>query len=467
MALLFFVLKEAMPQASPKILPLPDSAAVHLGQAISYPTIAYMNRLQDSSAFKEFGSFLIRAYPLIHQYCERTVISQYSYIYKWQGKNSNLEPYIFMAHQDVVPVEDSDSAWTKLAFSGKLVNDTIWGRGTVDDKGSLISIMEAAEQLLAQKFTPERTIYFCFGHDEEAGGMNGARLIVEWFKSNNIRAELVLDEGLEIIEKNYAPLKVPVALIGVGEKGYASFELSVNKPGGHSSTPEKETAIDILNKALIRLYKNPMKARLVPTLKDFFKRVKPYLPPGMRFAVSNLWFLKRQFISKMEGNKGTNAAIRTTIVTTIMNSGVKDNVIPAVARATVNSRILPGETVADVEAHIRKSLRDDRVRIKPYPNNWDPSQPLTSTKHTSFLKVEALIKELVPTAVTAPMIVIGATDSRFYRSISNGVINFLPVIDSQGFHGLYEHRAVKDLQRMITFYSLLIQKSGESLNTAH
>lgn len=210
-----------------------------------------------------------------------------------------------------------------------------------------------------------------------------------------------------------------------------------------------------------------MNARIIPTLKDFFKRVKPYLPGGMRFAVSNLWFLKRQFIAKMEGNKGTNAAIRTTIVTTIMNSGVKDNVIPAVAKATVNSRILPGETVADVEAHIRKKLRDDRVQIKPYPNNWDPSHPLTSTKHASFLKVEALIKELVPTAVTAPMIVIGATDSRFFRAISNGVVNFLPVIDSQGFHGLYEHRAVKDLQRMITFYSLLIQKSGESLSTAH
>jgi len=442
---------------------LPDSAAVHLGQAIRYPTIAFSDGLEDSTVFREFGLFLVNSYPLVSQKLERVVINQFSYIYKWQGKNSGLEPYILMAHQDVVPVEDSDSGWTKLAFSGALIGDTIWGRGAVDDKGSLISIMEAAEQLLQQGFQPERTIYFCFGHDEEAGGVNGARAIAEWFKSKQIRAEMVLDEGLEIIEKNYRPLKRPVALIGVGEKGYASFELSVNKPGGHSATPEKETAIDILNKALVKLHKNPMNARLTPTIRVFFKRVKPYLPLAMRFAVSNLWFLKRQFLQKMEGNKGTNAAIRTTIVTTIMNSGVKDNVIVAIAKATVNCRILPGETVDDVKAHIRKQLRDRRVKIKPYPNNFNPSDPLTSITHPSFLKIERLVKELVPEAVTAPMFVIGATDSRYFRPISNGVINFLPVIDSQGFHGLYEHRAIEDLQRMISFYSLLIQKSGEAV----
>ncbi len=440
---------------------MPDSAAVHLGQAIRYPTITYPGRLEDSTVFRDFGLFLVSTYPLVNQKLQRIVINEFSYIYMWQGKNPGLEPYIFMAHQDVVPVEDSDSVWTKLAFSGALIRDTIWGRGTVDDKSSLISIMEAAEQLLQKGFQPDRTIFFCFGHDEEVGGLNGAKAIAEWFKSKQIRAEMVLDEGLEIIEKNYAPLKRPVALIGVGEKGYVSFELSVNKPGGHSATPDKETAIDILNKALVRLHKHPMNARLIPTIRVFFKRVKPYLPFGMRFAISNLWFLKRQFISKMEGNYGTNAAIRTTIVTTIMNSGVKDNVIPAVAKATVNCRILPGETVDDVKAHIRKHLRDKRVQITPYPNNFNPSYPLTSTTHPSFLKIEQLVKELVPEAVTTPMFVIGATDSRYFRPISNGVINFLPVIDSHGFHGLNEHRAIKDLERMITFYSLLMQRSGE------
>src|SRR4030095_8794264 len=199
-----------MPQSQPMILKLPDSAAVHLGEAITYPTIAYANGLADSAVFRDFGSFLTRSYPLVHQNLERTVINQFSYIYKWQGKNSSIEPYILMAHLDVVPVEDSDSNWTKLAFSGSGIKDTIWGRGTVDDKGSLISIMEAAEQLLAQRFTPERTIYFCFGHDEEAGGMNGGGQIAEWFKEKQIRAELVLDEGLEIIEKNYASLKRPL-----------------------------------------------------------------------------------------------------------------------------------------------------------------------------------------------------------------------------------------------------------------
>ena len=177
-----------------------------------------------------------------------------------------------MAHQDVVPAEnDSLAPWSVDPFAGIIKNDTVWGRGAVDDKASLIAILEAAEILLSKNFQPRRTIYFCFGHDEEVGGRNGARMIAEWFDQHHIHPELVLDEGMEVISKGNTPqLKQPLALIGVAEKGYASFQLIVEKPGGHSSAPEKETAISILSHALVKLQEQPLPGKIDSAGKIFF-----------------------------------------------------------------------------------------------------------------------------------------------------------------------------------------------------
>jgi carboxypeptidase PM20D1 len=163
-------------------------------------------------------------YPLVHQQLERTIFSEFSYVYKWQGKNASLKPYVIMAHMDVVPVEEAaEKNWSVPSFSGTIKDNYIWGRGAVDDKSSLVAILEAAEQLLGQNYQPERTIYLCFGHDEEIAGLRGMKLIAEWFKSNNIQPALVLDEGGEVNTENMKELNRPLAVLGVGEKGYVTF----------------------------------------------------------------------------------------------------------------------------------------------------------------------------------------------------------------------------------------------------
>jgi carboxypeptidase PM20D1 len=414
----------------------------------------------DSAEFFHFRNFLEESYPLVHANLKRIVINEFSLIYEWKGKDSSLAPYILLAHSDVVPVEpESVSLWKAPPFGGEIKNDTVWGRGTVDDKGSLIAILEAAEYLQSQKFQPDRTIYFCFGHDEEASGIMGAKEIVSWLKQQNVRAQLVLDEGLEVMKKNYSGFKNPVALIGVGEKGYASFELTVQKPGGHSSVPEHETSIDILIKGLARLQKNQMPAKLIRPVREFLQGIKPNVSPSVRFAINHQWLFKRALIRHFQMNPVTNAIVRTTIVTTVINSGVKDNVIPSVAKAIVNSRILPGETTNDVENFITHTINDPRILIRTTGHWWNPSG-FTSTAGAAFRRIQSLVKEFFPGANPVPFIVIGATDSRYYRSLSDGVINFNPVIDSQGFHGINERRSIADFERMIHFYIQLIKNPG-------
>lgn len=162
----------------------------------------------------------------------------------------------------------------------------------------------------------------------------------------------------------------------------------------------------------------------------------------------------------MISNIGTNAVVRTTIVTTIVNSGNKDNVIPPIAKAIVNARILPGETVDDIENFIREKIKDGRVSVLRYGAAWNPTSTLTSTNSLAFKNIESLINQQMPQVISVPLIVIGATDSRYFRNISDGVINFSPTIDSEGQHGIDEHMSRANMKQMILFYTSLFRQAA-------
>jgi len=437
-----------------------DSAAVHLSQAIQIKTISFGDTLAiDTTEFLKFRKFLETSYPNVHAKLQRQIFNQFSYVYKWAGKDSSLQPYVLMAHMDVVPVEAvAESKWTVPSFSGTIKNDTIWGRGAVDDKVSVIAILESVEQLLKQNYTPNRTIYLCFGHDEEISGKRGAKVISNWFKEQNIKPAMVLDEGGQIDTKHFKQLNRPFAVIGTSEKGYANFDLSVEIPGGHSSMPATETAIDVLNKAIEKIRAHSMEPAITPTMQELLNRTKPAEKFANRLVLSNLWLFKGLMIGQLEKTKETNAMVHTTLVPTILQSGIKDNVIPTVAKATFNSRILPGQTSDDVLKFITNAVNDDRVVIKKQTISLMEPSPITPFDNPEFKKVEQIIYKSVPDVLVSPFLMIGATDSRYYRSFSNAVLNFSAVQDVKGFHGIDERIGKTDLNRMIFFYNQLITK---------
>lgn len=439
---------------------LPDSAIQHLSQAIQIKTISVSDTLPtDTAAFIQFSNFLEHSYPAAHLYLQRTIISGFSYVYYWKGKDSNLKPYVLMAHQDVVPVEAATAnEWKEAPFSGKITDSVIWGRGAIDDKGCLISIMEAVEKLLQQQYQPQRSIYLVFGHDEELSGKRGAAEVAKWMQQNQIQPALVCDEGGIITEDNFKELGRPIALLGVAEKGYASFELSVNKEGGHSSMPVPETAIDILTKALVNVRSKQMPARFTQPTNDMLNTIGPGLPFSTRMALANRWLFNAMLVSKFEESGPTNASIHTTIVPTIINAGIKDNVVPTLATAILNSRMLPGETSADVMNFIQEAINDDRVKIKILPWISEPGK-LASADGEGYKKIASINHTLMDDILPVPFLMIGATDSRYFRGFSDEVIDFSPMLDPKGFHGLNERIKIKDVQRLIFFYESLIRKS--------
>ena len=418
----------------------------------------------DSIQFDRFNDYLSKTYPLTDSLTEHKVFNAYSHLFFWKGSDPNLKPLILMGHLDVVPViEANRDFWKEEPFGGTVVNDTIWGRGSIDDKIGVIGIMEAVEHLLGEGFRPKRSINIAFGHDEEIGGRNGAYEIASYLKKQGVEAEFIMDEGGTITSGLVPGIEKDVALIGIAEKGSVSLELSVELEGGHSSMPGRETAIDLMSGAIYKLKSNPFPARLSPPLEGFLAYLGPEMPFVNKMAFANKNLFQSLIIKEYEASASGNALIRTTTAPTIFNSGVKDNIIPLSAKATLNFRIITGSSIKDVITHIKNVIEDDRIKIKEGNFNTEPS-PVSGTDTFGFRTIHKSISQIYPGVIVSPYLVVGATDARHFSELSEHIYRFLPTrittSNVKSFHGLNERIAIAEFENAIRFYTQLIRNSG-------
>jgi carboxypeptidase PM20D1 len=441
---------------------LTDSAIFRFQRAIQSQTVSTGDpALFDSSAFEQFHDFLRGAYPRVHAQLELRKLAGASLLYQWKGSDESLNPYVLMAHQDVVPVEEAArSLWQVEPFAGIIKDESIWGRGTADDKINLIAIMEATERLLANGFVPQRTIYLAFGHDEEVGG-TGARAIASYLRSQNITADLVLDEGGPITLDKVPGMKKPVALMGTAEKGYMSLDLTVQKNGGHSSQPEKESAMTIVAKALLAIQEHPFPAGFSEPTEGFVRYVGPEMPYPDRIVFANTWMFTPLVVSIYEQSAAGNALVRTTSAPTIFNSGIKDNIIPTQASATINFRLLPGDSSKKVIARVKEIINDDRVQVSHRAEFVAEPSAVTHADGPGFSLVAKVVHQVFPETVVAPFLMIGATDSRHMEPISTQIIKFSPMTDPIGYHGINERVTIKSFGDSIWFFESLIRSTGQ------
>jgi len=452
-----FMLTSKQVAASPmEKLEIPDSVFQHLSKAVQYPTISYSeDAIPDSTAFYGFHRYLEATFPLIHENLILEKINDYSLLYKWEGRDPSKKPIILMSHQDVVPVDQPTlKDWEAGPFEGKITDTHIIGRGTLDDKSSLMAVMESVEKLLQESFTPAQTIYLAFGHDEEVGGPNGAGRIAAYLKEKGVRAAMTLDEGGFLAEGMVPGIDKDVAMVNLAEKGFASFRLIVETKGGHSSSPPRENTIGILAQAIVDLENNQLPYKLVAPVNYQFEYMGAELPFFKKMAFANPWLFKGAIL------EGLNA--HTTTAPTIINGGVKNNVIPTVAEATINFRILPGETIASVKQHIENTV-SDKVRVEPVGFLTNPS-PVSGIDSEAFRTLEKTIRSVFPEAAVVPGLIGGGTDARYFYDVSDDVYRFYPIRlgpDSWSrFHGIDEKIDKENYKEIIEFTYYLIKEFG-------
>jgi carboxypeptidase PM20D1 len=444
---------------------LDEAGAVErLAGAIRIRTISHDDRSNfDADAFLAFHDYLQESFPLVHERADKTVINGYSLLFHIAGSDPSLKPILLMGHMDVVPVDDVTlREWTHDPFAGTVADGIVWGRGTMDDKLSVMSFLEATETLLADGYQPGRSLYFAFGHDEEVGGRDGAREVAKYLGDRGIEFEFVLDEGGVVTEGMLQHIDRPVAIIGVAEKGYVNLRLRVDAPGGHSSQPPPQTALGIVSRAVVKVEDNPFPAELT-FLKQTFDATAPYASFANRLGMANTWILGPLVKSRLLANKTTAATLRTTTAATMASGSSKSNILPTRAEAVINFRILPGETAESVRDRVVEIIDDDRVQvIMEYA--IDPS-PVSPTDSPGYELLGRLIRGFDDNILVAPYLVQGGTDARYFYSVSPNVYRFVMARATpetlRRVHGIDEHIAIDDYLTAVRFYHAVIRQATE------
>ncbi len=435
--------------------------------ALRIATVSYSDRSRiDYSKYRDYIKFIEKSYPKVHKTLKRERIGEYNLLYYWKGKDSSLKPIVLMAHYDVVPVEN-EGAWEKPPFGGIVEDGIVWGRGSLDDKLSMIGIMEAVESLCNDGFVPEGDVYLAFGHDEEVGGTKGAVLIVEELKKRGLSFSLVLDEGSVVTEDMISGVNRPVAFVGVTEKGMMNVKITAKGVGGHASMPPKVSAAGVLARVLVAIEENMARPRITKTLSAFMYELSNYMSPVRRFVFRHQKIFKSVLLKGFSKSPSTDAMIRTTRAITMLNGSTKENILPQKASAVVNVRLLHPDTVESAYEEIKEIVKKTRginpgdVEVEVLYDRGASNPGIESDINSdSYARVKNAIRDVFGDVAVVPFIMVGGTDSRHYAGIAEGIFKFLPLLlskkDIETIHANNERVSVENFKRAIEFYKRII-----------
>ncbi|KZV66012.1 carboxypeptidase S [Peniophora sp. CONT] len=481
-----------------------------LGGAVRVPTVVndQQRPVGEDGRWEVFGPFheyLLKVYPVVHSTLKLTKVNTWGLVYEWKGTDANSKPLLLTAHQDVVPVEQGTvDQWGHPPFSGHFDGESIWGRGSSDDKSGVIGIMTTIETLLSKNFLPTRTVVLAFGFDEEASGFKGAASIAPVLESmygKNGYAMLV-DEGGHFDEL----FGTVFANLAISEKGGTNTRVTVATAGGHSSLPPEHTSIGILSRLLVELESNPLPVTLARGT-PMYNTVQCYaahgtdLPHGLRRAVVASSHSDRALSKAQKILTAYDANFKSLIGTTqaidLIQGGHKANALPEEAWAVVDHRIATDSTLVAVQAADTKRLTKlakhfnltfnafgevlaeggsgtltlsdawgtslEPAPLTPTGVNAKPSRLISGT----IRAVHAATAGEEDGIVIAPSIMSGNTDTRHYWNLTEHIFrynhwNMSGEKTLSGVHTVNEHMRVEGFLGMIRYFTALILNADEA-----
>lgn len=473
-----------------------QKSAEILGAAVRIPTEAYddmpFDPREDSrfEIFNEFHAYLNKTFPKVSELVER--VNLYGLLYTIQGEDPDLPPVVLMAHQDVVPVNPQTvHQWTHPPYSGYFDGEYVWGRGSADTKNSLIAILEAVESLLAQDWTPARTVLLSFGYDEEVGGPRGAASLAEEIEARYgvDSIHFIVDEGTGLWYESGALYALPT----IAERGYADIRLRVETPGGHSSMPPDHTGIGIASEVVRRLENvdlfQPYLSETHPLVMQLgcYAAHSPLLDDSSRSKWSNLAASSRQrhsLAKEFSHDRRGRAYVATTQAVDVVSGGVKVNALPELVEVTANYRISLDSSVQDVTnryMHLASSvateyglglvlnnetvipataaglLRVDNFNSLEPVGNSPSSGPIWDLLGGTTRHIYETILEMGP-VYFSPTLNSGNTDTAHFSRLTRNIYRYRPVLlmDSNA-HTVNEHSSIDGHVSMLMWYYELLQ----------
>ncbi|MFD1218295.1 M20 family peptidase [Microbulbifer celer] len=443
--------------------------AGNLSRAIQFQTVSSeLQEAETQAQFEQFLDWLAATYPQVHSALEVEQLGiqpeqPYTRLFTWTGSDPSLQPVMFSAHYDVVPViPDTEDEWQHPPYNGTVDDTHIWGRGALDDKSAAIALMEAATQMLAEGFQPRRTLYIALTNDEEIGGPSGTAAVVKKFKNENVQLAWTLDEGSFVLRGFVPGVDRDVASINVAEKGFLTLDLVARGEGGHSSMPPRETAVDTLASALMKLQASPIAGGLEGLSAEMFDAIAPYMSFEKRMLFANRWLFGGLIDRALSANQGTAAMLHTTVAPTMLRASVKENVLPIEAVATINFRLHPRDTEQTIVDYLNATIDDPRVTVQ-VRDSRAPSR-VSSTGHAGYHGIEEATHSTHNHVITAPGLTVAGTDSRRYQAVADDNYRFNPMVvtrdDIKGFHGTNERITIDNMVKAARFYSHLMETTG-------
>ncbi len=434
--------------------------AERLSRMIQLPTVSAELDHRGPAPFEDFVALIAELYPLTHAALELERHTDFGLLFRWRGAVDS-DPVVLMAHYDVVPVDESDP-WSYPPFEGRVEAGWVYGRGALDDKGPLIVVIEAVENLLASGFAPARDVYLSFGGNEETYG-DAAQVIARTLHERGIRPWLVIDEGGAVVDAPLSFVKGEAAMIGLAEKGIVSLRLSVRDEPGHASAPPEYTAVRRIARAVERVGPSTFRPRAPKAVTGMLSALAQRASGPARLllrALAAVPPLTARVFAAMGGEPA--AMVRTTVAATMQAGGTAVNVLPSQASATLNLRIALGESVESVAERVRRRVNDPQVAVQVLEGS-DPS-PQSHADNEQFALIGEALAVAYPGVPAVPYVMMQASDARWFHRYFPEVYRFAPLKMSAaqraGIHGVDERVEIASLESGEKFHRTLIEKLG-------
>lgn len=430
--------------------------AQQLAQLIQCETIS-CDHQPDKSKFYGFQQLLREMFPEIFRKCTLEDFHG-SFLMHWKGQCSDA-PILLMNHQDVV---EAPGAWKYPPFSGTIADRKLWGRGTLDTKGGLWAMLQAANELAETDFVPQNDIYFMSGCNEETDG-SGAEEISATLQKRGIHFAMVLDEGGMIMHEPIGGANGTYAMVGVGEKGCVDLKFIARSSGGHASTPGKNTPLVRLGKFMTAVEQsNIFKADISPAVAQMFKRVAATMKLPLKFILGHPMLFKPILLKVIPSVSSTaGAMLKTTVAFTMASGSEGFNVLPHEAWVVGNMRFSHHQGEKDSIYAIRKLA--EKYDIETVVLEPGFASPLSDYNSDAFALIEKAISTVFPGVITSPYVMTGASDCRFMSRVSENCFRFAPfqITDKQmdSIHGLDENIDLKSLAPAVDFFKYIITEA--------